>query len=312
VALGGSIAGAILGLALSDAPGDPDRVRPALLGLRTTLDPARARNERHPPSLVGTAAPTWYFRDGGGRMRFLLELGGLAGSRTEADPRPQITGDAPALREDRLAFGAAVDLAVALPYPAMAPDRSSYLGAAELRFKPEVQVRRHRYRSSGADRVVERTMLLPLTVGVRWHLSPRQRFTLYLGPRFDFVRSWTLSGGDGDDAIGRGPAALGPLYGEAWYDIDVPFSLLARRPPRRVHVVGLLSFGYVHSRFDGRSFNISGAIGFTGPVVASWTLRLRDRRTRWGAQLVAGTWIGNGVAPFFAVGLLPPKGAYGP
>ncbi len=311
VAVSGAIVGAIFGLSTGDAPGDPDRVRPGLVGLRSTFDAARVRGERHPPVLVGTTAPTWYFADGGGRMRFLLAVGGLAGSRTERDPRPQATGDAPALREDRLVVNAAVDLAVGLPYPVMAPRRSSFLGRAELRVRPEVQIRRHRYRSAGADRVVERTMFLPLTVGMRWHLSLRQRFTFYLGPRFDFVRSWTIGGGS-DEAVELGGGAIGPLYGEAWYDIDVPFSLLAHRRGRRVHVVGLLSVGYVHSRFDGRSFNISGAIGFTGPVVASWTLRLRDTRSRWGAQIAAGAWIGSGVAPFVSIELLSPTRAKGP
>ena len=49
-------------------------------------------------------------------------------------------------------------------------------------------MRRDRVRdSTGQEVVVEATQLLPATVGVRWILSPRQRFTLYAGPRLDFI-----------------------------------------------------------------------------------------------------------------------------
>src|SRR5262249_50823681 len=162
---------------------------------------------------------------------------------------------------------------VALPYPVLRRG-SAHLGAAELRFRPEFQYRRDWLRYGDAEmHIVERTMLLPLNVGVRWHLGPRQRFTFYMGPRFDIV-SYSAPGGR---SLARGKPEIGPLYAEAWYDIDIPLTSRPRRDHkmRKVTVNSQLTVGYIHSRFDGRGFNFGPVIGFLGPIVAEYAIRVR-------------------------------------
>lgn len=157
----------------------------------------------------------------------------------------------------------------------------------------------------GADeRIIERTMLLPLTVGTRWHLSERQRFTIYFGPRFDFV----ATGEPGKRGLARGPARLGPLFGEAWYDVDVPHTLFAQRRGRspRTRTNSQLSFGYVHSRFDGRGFNFGPVVGFLGPIHARWATRVRPQDWPVALQFSAALVIGNGVSGGVGAGVVLP------
>lgn len=197
-----------------------------------------------------------------------------------------------ALGERLLSVGVGTDLAVTLPYPLLR--RSAHLGAAEIRWRPEVQIRRHDL----GDRVIERTMLLPLTIGLRWYLSPRQRFTTYVGPRLDFV----AAAADGDK-LDRGAPNVGSLYGEVWYDIDVP---LLVRPSAPVRLNGMFTLGYVHSRFDGHGINIGGAYGFLGPAYAGWHMRLRRRGKPAAVQVGFGSWFGSGFAAVFSAGVVLP------
>jgi hypothetical protein len=301
--------GALAALTTGDAPADPDRVRVATTALELSPAGGVVLDERHPPVMLFRFAPTWYFPDGGGRLRLFGHVGGLLGQDVEVDPRPQHStpiegqeGTFPfGLGERRLNIGVGLDMAVLLPYPVLSASR--FLGPAELRYKPEVQITRHVFEyPDGQTRIVERVMLLPLTAGIRWHVSPRQRFTLYVGPRFDFV-SYSEPGG----GLARGAAQLGPFYGEAWYDIDVPITLLVRGArPSKVQINGQVTMGYVHSRFDGRGFNISGAIGFMGPIQVAWAMRFRPTGARWALQGTVGTWIGNGLWPFAQLGLVLP------
>jgi hypothetical protein len=155
------------------------------------------------------------------------------------------------------------------------------------------------------ERVVERTMFLPLNVGIRWILSQRQRFTLYVGPRFDFI----AYSEPGSSKMRRGGTQLGPIYGEAWYDIDVPFTLRPRRDgkPRRAIVNGQLTGGYVHSRFDGHGINFGPVIGFLGPVVLRWTTRVRPAGWPVALQGQVGATLGNGYALSARVGVVLPN-----
>ncbi len=294
---------------MGEGPTAPDRVRTSTLSSSLTWGRRAVLGERHPPTMDFRAAPTFTLPTDHGRVRLLASVGGLLGPDEQLDPRPQYADEERvALRERRLELGFAADVAVYLPDPVLSPKRSRFLGRAELRWRPEIQVRRHWFDKDGARRQVRRTMFLPLTVGMRWRLSGLQRFTFYMGPRFDFVTGDDPEGGAGAPFVPLSSAALGPIYGEAWYDLDVPFSRLVARRGRtpRVQVNGLLTVGYVHSRFDGRGFNISGAIGFTGPLVVSWALRVRPRRAKWALQGEIGTWIGNGAAPFLRLGLVLP------
>jgi hypothetical protein len=296
-----------------DRQGDPDRVRPETLGLEYAFGGPQILDETRPHRMSFVFAPTYWFPDGDGRIRLFGSLGGMLVEARDVDPRPQndmpIEGQdstAPiGLRRQQLMINLGVDMAIDLPYPVLPPERSAFLGPAELRWRPTVHVRREVF-DSGTDeeRTLERTMLLPLTVGTRWHLSPRQRFTIYFGPRFDIV-SFSEPGADG---LERGRALIGPFYGEAWYDIDVPFTARGRRDrrPRRAKVNGMLSLGYVHSRFDGRGFNFGPVRGFLGPIHLSWHTRVRPAGWPVALQGSVGAWLGNGAGLFTRVGVVLP------
>lgn len=307
----GALIGSLVGRLGGDGPGDPDRIRPSTVGLDYRVTQPGALDETHPHDMRLSFAPNLFFPGDGGRLRIFGHVGGTLWQEQQVDPRPQFqqpiegqSSTAPVvLRERRLSIGVGADLAVNLPYPVL--ERSSFLGAAELRYRPEFQIRRET-RDPGlpSQRIVERTMLLPLTVGARWRLSQRQRFTVYFGPRFDIVSY----GEPGEDRLERGRAEIGPLYGEAWYDIDFP---MGRRPrhdgsTRRAVVNSQLSLGYVHSRFEGQGLNFGPVIGFLGPVHARWATRVRPRGWPLAFQAGAGVSIGNGLAGVINLGVVLP------
>lgn len=310
VAGAGALLGILTGRLLGDGPAMADRVRRETVGLGLVGGGTRVLGERDPPTASLRFAPTWWF-DERSRVRLVGELSGLVGAQRDVDPRPQVAdpavggaGSRPgALSRRRLGFALGLDLAVGMPYPVLR--RSARLGPAELRWRPEVQYRRDWIGLGDAGvRIVEHTMLLPLLVGARWHLSPRQRFTFYVGPRFDVVSYSDLDG----RRLSRGRPNVGPLYGEAWYDLDIPLTEHPRRDgrPRRAATTGMFSLGYVHSRFGGRGFNFGPVIGFLGPVHAEWTMRVRPRGAKLAAQLGAGVIVGNGLAVTGTLGAALP------
>lgn len=308
VAGAGALLGIVAGRSLGDTPALPERVRRETIGLDLRGSGTSVADERRPPTMSLRAAPTWWFADGRSRLRWLAEIGGWTGAAKDTDPRPQVASSGSGtttrpvtLQQRRLALGMAFDLAVALPYPVIR--RSAHLGRVELRWRPEFQYRRDWLELNGTSQVVERTMLLPLNVGLRWHVSPRQRFTFYVGPRFDIV-SYAQAGG----ALARGRPNVAPLYGEAWYDLDFAFTERPRRDrrPRRALVVGMFSLGYVHSRFDGRGFNFGPVIGFLGPIHVEWTTRVRPLASRSAFQAAVGAIVGNGLTITGTVGVTLP------
>lgn len=314
---GGAVAGAgaLLGIlaarTLGDGPRLEDRVRRETFGLAMTGAGTRVLGERSPPSMSLRVGPTLWL-DERSRVRLLGEVTGLLGAERHVDPRPQLadaaasgSGTQPGtLARRHLGFALGLDFAVGLPYPILR--RSARLGQTELRYRPEVQFRRDWITMGDADtRIVEHTMLLPLLVGARWHVSPRQRFTLYVGPRFDIISYSSLDG----RRLSRGKPNIAPIYGEAWYDIDVPLTEHPRRDgaTRRAKTTGMLSVGYVHSRFGGRGFNFGPVIGFLGPIHAEWTVRVRPVGAKAAAQIGAGIVIGNGYAVTATVGAVLPS-----
>jgi len=301
----GSILGIIAGRTFGDGPAMRDRVRRETLGLEYRSAGTRVIDENRPGTMALRFAPLFPLPDRAGAIRIFGEIGGWLGTARETDPRPQFGGDRPVvLEQNRFLLDLGVDFIVALPYPVLRRG-SAHLGAAELRFKPDFQYRREWLRAGDGElRIVERTMLLPLTVGVRWHLGPRQRFTFYLGPRFDIV-SYSDPGGR---KLARGKPVIAPLYAEAWYDIDFALSAHPRRDgrPRRAETNAQLSIGYVHSRFDGRGFNFGPVIGFLGPIHALWAVRTRPRGSKTAFQAAIGTTIGNGVTFSGNVGVVLP------
>lgn len=309
VAFLGAVFGSVAGLHGGDRPKLADRLRPATAALEYTSSDLPALDESNPATLSFRFAPNVFFPRDGGRLRVFGSVGGALGDREEVDPRPQNDtrvdgqeGTFPVvLRERRWGLTVGADLAVNLPYPVLAPQRSAHFGPAELRYKPMATVARHTYDpGSDRERIVERTMFLPLTVGMRWRLSPRQRFTFYLGPRFDFVSHTD----PGQRSLHRGRAEMGSFYGEAWYDIDV--RLQREDVPHEVTVVGQLTLGYIHSRFAGRGFNLAQAVGFLGPGQVTWSMRFRRRGAPWAMQAAVGAWIGSGVTGFARLGVVLP------
>lgn len=303
--IAGVSTGAIAAAVAGDFPNSPDRIRPATLGLRSAFSGTNTLGERAPGSMAFNLAPTWYFPDGGGRLRFLGAAHGELGPRIDVDPRAEAGQPFPVGLEQRgwgVDLGA--DLAISLPYGQHHADhpRRPKLGGWELRWRPTAHIRRDTTVGRGEfqTRQFERVMVLPLTVGARWKIAPRQRFTAYVGPRFDFL-AYAL----GDGGFERGGMQPGPVYGEAWYDIDFPH--LLRGPAReRYTLQGQLSMGYIHSRFDGDGTNVGGAKGFIGPIEAAWRMKLRrhGKATAW--QFGAGGRLGNGFAAFLELGVTLP------
>ncbi len=299
----GALFGSLVGRLGGAGPGDSDRVRPSTLGLDYRVGTPANLGETQPHSMVMTFAPNWFFRGSGGRARLFGHFGGQLWTEREVDPRPQ--NDTPvALRERQLTAGVGVDIAVKMPYPVL-KKRSRFLGPAELRWKPEVQIRRELVGpGSGSEHVIERTMFLPLTIGVRWLLSQRQRFTMYFGPRWDFVGFSE----PGSRRVRRGGPFVGAMYGEAWYDVDFPMTLRGRRDgePRRASVNSQLNLGYVHSRFDGNGFNFGPVIGFLGPLHVRWTTRVRPNGWKVALQPGAGVAIGSSFTATVSFGVVLP------
>lgn len=311
VAGAGALLGSLIGRLGGDAPGDSDRIRPSTVGLDYTVPQPGALDETNPHQMRMQFAPNFFFRDGGGRLRVFGHVGGTLWQERQVDPRPQFQqpidgqlGTAPvSLRERRLSIGVGADLAVNLPYPVF--ERSSFLGASELRYKPEFQIRRETLDPGlPSERIIERTMMLPLTVGARWRLSERQRFTVYFGPRLDTISF----AAPGQERLERGGVQVGPLYGEAWYDVDFPMTRGERRDGavRRARVNSQLSMGYVHSRFDGRGLNFGPVVGFLGPAHVRWATRVRPTDWPVALQFGAGATIGNGVSAAANVGVVLP------
>lgn len=195
-------------------------------------------------------------------------------------------------------LSAAAELSWALPSPLLRR-HPLYAGALELRYRPTWELRR-RTLHPGEDRqqVVEHMAAYPLNLGLRWHLSPRQRYTVYLGPRVDWV-GYTEPGGD--DLL-RGSATVGSFYGEAWWQLDLPLG--TTRGGTRA--TGRLNLGYIHSNLDGQRLDASAVVGYFGPVELSFDLRLR-RQGGSAIQLTSGYRVATGGGAFVELGWIPAR-----
>lgn len=304
--LGGALLGGLAALIDGDRASHPDRVRAETIGLGYEFGQAPVLGEVHPGTMQARWAPGWYFPRDRGRLRLTGHVGGLLGREVQIDPRPQ-SGAFPALPgAKRTSFGFGLDVALALPYPVLGARRSDWLGPVEVRLRPEVHVFRELYGvDSDAPRLVSRTMLLPLTLGLRWHLAARQRLTVLLGPRFDLVAFSET----GAPPLRRGPAQVGSVYAEFWYDLDVPFTTTASTRggrPRRAAVNSLVSLGYVHSRANGGALTIGATAGFLGFVQAAYRVRVRPQGARYALQFGAGAAIGRTLGAFLEMGVALP------
>ena len=283
-----------------------DRIgRPTLrLGLRpggsSTLD------ERVPYLLTASLDPTLQLT---AEVRIQPHLGIAVelGRSATVDPRPQSAGSGVypvVLSSHRTTISFGAELSIAVPYPLALP-RPLYAGRIEVRWKPWFELRR-RVLQPGTDarQLVGHTALYA-GFGVRWHVSPRQRFTVYVGPRFD-----RLTYSDPGSLEPRlGPGAFGSLYTEAWWQLDIPLTPLGRR---KASVTGRLNIGYVHSNLDGRGLDLGAIIGFFGPVHVSVDLRIRRVGAPVALQLSAGYRVAADGGPTVEIGLVTPSRLGGP
>ena len=307
VGLGGSFLGMIADLL---TPGDGGTVadRPSRPTARLTFLPGGSStlDEASPYGLGVSVDPTIALGDHVSLQPHVGVSVNLGQTRS-VDPRPQNTAPQSdqetafpvALTSNRFRTSIGAELSVRLPYP-FPVKRPVYSGALEIRWKPMWELRR-RTLHVGTDKqqLVEHSALYPVTVGLRWHVAPRQRFTFYVGPRID----WVSFSDPGSSTLRRGPAALGTLYAEAWWQLDIPFSPKGRK---NTHVNGRFNVGYLHSHLDGQRLDVGAIVGYFGPLELSFDLRVRRVGAPVAMQVSAGYRIANGGGPFVAVGVVAP------
>lgn len=300
VAMSAAMLGGMAALFGGDGPTQPDRITPATVALTLGFAGTTVSDERTPASLTVNIAPTYQLPRNRGRLRLLGSVGRRLGAQLERDPRPQTTEPdgsfTRALELRSLRFDLGLDLAVRLPYPLVR--RSTWLGQLELRYKPMFWYASDTLTLGAVERINQRVMLTPLNFGLRWHLSPRQRFTFYMGPR------WDLHGYGEPGSLAPGEPVLGPIYSESWFDLDIPISSPARA--RRASTIGQLTLGYVHARTFGNGLDFGPVVGFFGQVHTAFTVRVRPTGSVLAYQFELGAQLGSGVSPYLRVGVALP------
>jgi len=202
-----------------------------------------------------------------------------------------------ALRSRHLMASAGAELSVRIPYP-LPVRRPLYTGAMELRYKPMWELRRRTLHPDESNtQIVEHMALYPANLGIRWYVSPRQRYTVYLGPRVD----WISFSDPGSTELRRGGASLGRFYGEAWWQLDLPLVTHVGKTT----ATGRFNLGYIHSQLDNQRFDVGAVVGYFGPVELAFDLLLRRSGAPLGVQLTAGYVVATGGGAFFEVGLVP-------
>jgi len=268
-----------------DESGFDDRasIPPVSVSLGSGGTPYFDETVAYPASV--TLQPRFWLGD-----RARITVGGAAhtdlGDTVDRDWRPQASS-APALTEH--STGLDLDSELRL-YPA--GDLP-----IDVALRPIVHHRRDQYvYRSGVGRTVLRTQIVPAALGIRWHLSGRQRFEAFTGPRWDAL-AWST-----DDGTSTAPLQLGPIFLDTRYTIDTPH----RQPVLGLNATSRVDFGYVHSNFDGSGLNVVAVVGFMGPFYASYDLRLRRHVDRWGLQLGIDAIVGDGGGVALSIGGLPP------
>lgn len=300
VALGGALLGGAAALLGGDGATLPDRITPATVALTLGFSGTSVRDEQAPMTLIANFAPTYQLPNDRGRIRLLGNVGGKLGEQLERDVRPQTTerdgSFTPALTARSVRFDVGLDVAVKLPYPLLR-HRPAGLGQLELRYKPNFWYWTDALVLGGAERISQRVMLTPLNFGFRWHISPRQRFTVYLGPR------WDMHGYGAPGRLAPGKPVLGPIYSESWFDLDIPIAPAARR----AGVLGQVTLGYVHARTWGNGLDFGPVVGFFGQVHAQFALRVRPKHSVVAYQFELGARIGASVTPYLRMGVVLPN-----
>ncbi len=211
----------------------------------------------------------------------------------------QESGFAIALRTWRMRMSAGAELAWKLPYP-LGVKRPLYAGRIEIRWKPWWELRRRVLQPGEATKqVVEHSAVYPVNLGFRWHVAPRQRITVIAGPRFD----WISFSDPGSTELRRGRGIIGAFYGEAWWQLDVPFTPLEQR---KTSVSGRLNVGYIHSNLDGQRLDVGAIVGYFGPLEMSFDLRIRKVGAPVAVQVTGGYRLATGGGPFVELGFVAP------
>ncbi|MCO4771592.1 MAG: hypothetical protein KDA24_16285 [Deltaproteobacteria bacterium] len=306
IGLGGSLVGMIADWM---TPGSGGRVhdRPGRPTVRLTVSPGGTStlDEAAPYGLGIRVDPTIALN---ARVSLQPHLGvsmGLGNSAHVAPVVGAVSSDQESafpvvLRTWKMKVTAGAELAVRLPYP-LAVKRPMYTGAVEVRWKPMWELRRRTLQPGAANvQIVEHNALYPVNLGLRWHVAPRQRFTFYAGPRID----WLSFSDPGDIELRRGKATMGTFYGEAWWQLDIPFSPLGRR---KTSVNGRLNVGYIHSHLDGQRLDVGAIVGYFGPVELSFDLRIRKVNAPVAVQVTAGYRLATGGGPFVELGFVAPE-----
>lgn len=302
IGLSGALFGALAD-ALTPGPAGTVHDRPSRPTVRVSLTPGGTRtlDEVSPYGLGLRVDPTLRFGVVSlqPHLGVSFDLGPSSSVEAVAAPTSgQESGFPVVLRDWRFRASVGAELAVRLPYPV--GGKPMYTGAAELRWAPRWELRRRTLHPGEANvQVIEHSALYPVNLGIRWHVAPRQRFTFYMGPRLD----WISFSEPGSTDLRRGRFALGSFYGEAWWQLDIPFS---PRGQRAALVSGRLNLGYIHSNLDGQRLDFGAVVGFFGPIEVSFDLRIRKRDSPVALQLTAGARVAKGGGPFLEVGFVAP------
>jgi hypothetical protein len=300
MATAGALVGTIFSLPGHETPVVGQRARPLFT---IGLEPAGSAGSEDtvPPIVVLRMEPTLQLDRAGSTLGVHLGLGVQPARETRWDHRWDLPWQSefedvrsPSSREVRLDLSPRLSLP--LPYPLAQGPKAPLTGRVELLWEPAIRLRRYDLLDlDGDSRVVERTSVLPLNFGIRWHLSPRQHFKLVVGPRWDLQRLIA-----DPDVLPLGGAQANNFYGEVWYVIDVPF---AAARPGPVRVSGRLELGYEQWKGDGHSLNVGSIVGYLGPMHLRWTLLMRAASSPVTAMLRVAGIVADGGGVLFEFGL---------
>jgi len=285
-ASGAILGGGVVGAYPDESPLAFEAGTPTL-SLTGGLGGTSIQGEQDPYTLGLEVAPRVRLGDGGALLVLAGELSTDLGWALDLDPRPQGDFDTALQQRHR-----GLDLAPEL--------RLDLRPELELRLRSEAAVRFDRYvYGDGDSHRVRRSTVAPLMAGICWKVSPRQRFWFLLGPRWDHL-AWRS---DGQQEWDGAPMWLGPLQGEAAYEIHAPHPHWL---PTRWTIHRRFRLSYDHTNFDGKGFNSGAAIGFFGPLEIRFDARAWRPGARWALQgAVVGTIADHGGVGV-VVGVVPP------
>lgn len=324
VAWGGAVVGAFFGLVTREWEPLQHGIsaEEATFNLRLGVPSSVHLGERMPPTASLGWAPALRIPSTHSIIRIHARLGGLLGRSRSVQPTsiPENGGTAEFQTAQTSSHGhiaLGLDWTRSVAYGTGRRKLAAHLGPVDLRFRPSYEFRREIRRPQGLDRrAVDRHMILPLTLGIRWHVSARQSFSASVGPRLDLT-GYALADADGWTRHGPRAVEWGRVYGDAWYEIDFP--LTSSRGPRavarRFDAAGRLIVGYRHSTFDGLALNAGAVVGFTGPLYLGWATRWTRRADpsaprpgrQTGLQLAMGVWIADEPRFHVDLGLALPE-----